>query len=323
MISRPCDPLSFLIPPPPLPLIVASLIPIHLSITLTDIVFIIPLIDISRAPCIDTITMFLVFYVFSLVFIRVESILLPGSTAVPETVSEIAFVKTAVGPEVFTVTVRFSHVESALVEISIGKFLYTLAVFETFSELPLISVSIDPDMYPHSISFIEFPLPNIIVALGSAPHSRTVFEATYPLSFIKLSIWPLEMPQTLRFPIDIKSCKGTSILKGLMSPPVFEIALPLPLILTTIVVKHDSFAMPFSVDEFAVEGSCSVFLEFEITRRGKTLHVDYIGMGTIVFKLLQKGFVGEEGGASEDRFFEGRIFIADCFTALHQYNRYN
>lgn len=87
----------------PIPLIAASITPIHFSIAMPHIIEVVPLIGVSTRPCKYAIATFFVVSIFSLIFIGLTWSSLPYSIAMPQTIFEIAFEKTAVGPIIFSI----------------------------------------------------------------------------------------------------------------------------------------------------------------------------------------------------------------------------
>lgn len=120
-----------------------------------------------------------------------------------QTVFEVTLEVAAILPIVLSVAIWFPSLILSFIEISICKFLRTLAMLQTLFEFSLISIPIDPDMHPIAFSFAHPPLPDIAVSFTALPHPRTMFESIEPLPLIKLSVWPTILPHPFRLPIHI------------------------------------------------------------------------------------------------------------------------
>jgi hypothetical protein len=153
-----------------------------------------------------------------------------------------------------------------------------------------------------------------------------MLHAIQPLSFVKLAIGPRISADTLRFAIDIKSFEDGSVGKLLKAFSVFEVVFPLPFVNSefswrflnlvkinkliifadegwALIVNHDSFAVPFSVDEIAIVDRLFVFFEFKLRGSMELLNVDILLIGLIVFEKVDKLLDGLWGLA--DRSYDG------------------
>ena len=219
--------LSMLYSSAPLAFIKTSITPVHLSIAIPHICFIVTLIDITSRPGKYAITIFLIISILSLIFITIPRALLPKPLAISQSIFEISLEIASIWPIILSISWRFPIWVKPFIDISVCKLLYTFSIFQTLFELSLIPVSVYPNMNSISICLSEFPLSYIRIPFSSSPHPRSMFHTINPFTLIKLSVRPGVSAYSFRFTIYIIPLVDTLIGKFLIACPMFIVILPI------------------------------------------------------------------------------------------------
>lgn len=109
--------------------IIASIVPDHLTLTMTQIIKKLAFVNVARTPFENTIATFSVVLVHALVLVTTLDAFMPSTLAVSQTAFECSFEDAPVAPNVLTLAVGFTTFVLAFVCIAIRKFLNSVAMF--------------------------------------------------------------------------------------------------------------------------------------------------------------------------------------------------
>lgn len=137
----------------------------HLSEPLSEVIHIVPFVDIPISPGKDSITLLFIVEPLSFILVASSRSLLPHTLTASEPILEISFEKTARGPVIFSITRWLSGFVHSFVRISVCESLDTLAVLQAISELALVAISIGPSMHPITFGLSYLPLADVGISL--------------------------------------------------------------------------------------------------------------------------------------------------------------
>jgi len=160
-----------LYPIKPFSLVITTVIPVHLSKIASEILFVISFIDIAARPCKDTVSMFLVLHILSLVFVTISRTFFPHSVSFPQSVPEASLKIAAIRPIIFSVSMWLPLGILSLVQISTCELLGSLSVLQTGLEVAFITIAVYPDMNAIAFGLPHPPFADIAVPFDTAPHA--------------------------------------------------------------------------------------------------------------------------------------------------------
>jgi hypothetical protein len=190
-----------------------------------------------------------------------------------QTFFEIAFVKAAIRPIVFSKTVKLSIEVVALIEIASDEFLRSFAVFDEAGEISFISTCFAFCIYAEACCFAFDPLADIGVSCLADPHSASVFIVIPPLTFIHLSLRPNILSLAIHFVLEVLSLIDTAVGENLVPIPMSLVCLPLSVVALSIMIKHDPFSFSFPPNVLSVVGCFLVLFKSEALILMKLSHV--------------------------------------------------
>ena len=176
----------------PLTAIDTSICPIHLTISLLDIVFIPPLVVASASPAELALTMLHILMVLTFVgvghFFRAR--FLPHAFAFFHTFDEDARVRVTICPAVLAITVGLAIVVLTEVHVSICKGVRSLSMPKAELPLAFIEVTVGPLVLAVAMRLVLDPLADIAVTSGTLPNTVSVLDAIDPLAIVSVAVGP-------------------------------------------------------------------------------------------------------------------------------------
>jgi hypothetical protein len=136
-------------------------------------------------------------------------------------------------------------------------------MFQTGLKIAFVSVPIHPDMHTISIRLPHLPLSHVTVTLATLPHPRTMLQSVHPLPLVKFAITPSIFTDPFRLSVHVLPVIDTAVGKLLEAQSLLVIALPITLIDSLVLVKHNSLAVPLAINDLPVIGRLPKFLQFE------------------------------------------------------------
>lgn len=168
-----------------------SIVPNHFSIAHSDIVCIVPLVNIARLPLKNTESVLQVVLKFSFVLVAIQCLVfLPFAFSLFNTGFVIAHVARSIFPFVKSFATRFALVVLALECISICKNVCALSVFERIHPRPFVTIAIDPAMHSLALNVALPPLAAVAISVYASPNTKPGFDARVPFTFINFSVAP-------------------------------------------------------------------------------------------------------------------------------------
>ena len=159
----------------PFAFIAGAIFPVHLSVAVTLIILVAPLVIVARFPGKQTHSVLLVVLVVALVHIAVLVIetLLPFAFSSFESIFEVADVNAAIFPFVLALSFWLSHVVRSGETITVCKNVGTLSVLQTILPFSFVPVPIFPLMNAISRSFGLSPFADIAITEDAFPNALT------------------------------------------------------------------------------------------------------------------------------------------------------
>jgi hypothetical protein len=285
----------------PLSFVHVSIVPVHFTVALPDIVWETSHVFAAVRPCKYAITLLFLIQVLSIVSVWILIAgFFPNSFTVSQTIFEIAFVWTAVAPIVLSVSMRLSVFIGAAISVTVGKFFDAFSMFETLFELAFVSISINPSMDSVSVCFSVVPLSNVGVTLGASPNPGPAFETIDPLALINLSIFPFVLSVAVGFSFEIRAIVKGGVGELFISLALFIVVLPLSLIDSAIGIEHDPKAILFVLLDFSQKYALSISFGLDMGDFPEWGESDVFRRGLIVVEVLNE-FI--------DGFFDVGFFI--------------
>ena len=112
----------------PLSFVIAAITPKHLPILISQVLGIISFINISIRPCEDSIAVFFIVSVISLVFICVARSFLPNSLSLSHSIFKMPFEKAARCPVILSIPIWLAFRIGSFVKIAVRKLFNSLAI---------------------------------------------------------------------------------------------------------------------------------------------------------------------------------------------------
>lgn len=217
------------------------------------IIEIIAFVNVPTSPCKDSCSSFFVLFIFSIVNIAILVIAMgfPFTSAVLQPFLEFSDVYWTRSPFVFAFAVRFSIKIFSSIHISCIERVCPLTMLQAHVPLPLIPVSVWPCMDSVTMSLRGTPLADVRITPSSLPDAISLLETLVPLAIINLSIFP--SVDSLTMGLAILELAKVSIAIGIPfeSFSVPQISIPKAFVLPSVPVPHDSFPVPFPLDDSA------------------------------------------------------------------------
>lgn len=144
----------------PLSLVAAAISPVHLSVSVSFIVFVAAFVHVSTFPGESPKSVFLIVDVLSFIVVAVGRIrtFFPFTMSVFHSVFELAYIDGGVFPFVLARSTRLTIHILTYVRISVCKNVRSLTVLQTKLPLAFVSVTVFPLMHAIPISFALGPL---------------------------------------------------------------------------------------------------------------------------------------------------------------------
>jgi hypothetical protein len=229
----------------PRTLIERSVCPLHFTVALLNVVFVVALKLASSCPLEFTIPVLHIINVVPLVLIYFALLFhwfLPNTFALLLTLLEDAAVDVAVGPPVLPHTLCDTVPILAQVYISICEHITALTVSKRVAPLAFKSVAVGPLVHTISVSHVYFPLTNIATASCVFPHAIAMFKSIKPIPIIGVSVDPLVNTFTLHLTFIVISKVDIPVTKPLIALSVSFVLEPGSLKVPRIVVYTNSKA---------------------------------------------------------------------------------
>lgn len=248
----------------PLTLVDTGISPLHLTIAISFIIFVLSFVDIPTGPSENTKSMLLVETVVPFVLIALWSFpTLPSSLTMLQPILELSNVEGPILPGVLSFAFGLSILVLTGVNISVSKDIGALTVLQTAFPLPLIPVSVFPSVHSVAFSLGMSPLSNVGIIVESSPNSIAMLKSLVPFSVVDLSVAPGVDSLAVSF-----TCLELPIVRVIVwvpfkSPPTPQIVFPFTFELSSILVPHDSFSISLPIDNLAFE-DCIRVLPFYV-----------------------------------------------------------
>lgn len=132
-------------------------------------------------PSINSIPMFLIFIIISLINIPLSWF--PNSFPFKMTFMEISFIRRTINPFIFsynktkiTLPIKKSFMIKSFILIAISKFLDSISIFFIFNKGSLINIALKSDINTISIHVVIFPLTKIHISVIKIHDSMSIFK---------------------------------------------------------------------------------------------------------------------------------------------------
>lgn len=233
----------------PLTLVDTPVSPVHLSVPMSLVIQIVSFVDVATSPPKLTIAMLVVHKVLSFIAVRLDiwPALLPNSFAMFHTIFKRTCVHTSILPFVATITFWFPLLVLPYVNISICEDVSSLAVLQTVLPLSLVSITILPCVNPVPVSFRVQPLSYVRVSIYPFPDSVSFLHPVLPLSIKYLAWVPVINSLAMSFALVELPFIPVSIWVPFKPATSSLIVDPFPLVDSSILIDHDSFAISHAV----------------------------------------------------------------------------
>ena len=236
----------------PFTLVTATIGPVHFAIAVPLVLLVLALIYVSARPLEHPIAVLLVIQVVTLIAVALRS-----SCAAPLALTffhacfEVTHVTCAVTPGILTFAIGLPIYVFARVGISIDKYVCSRSVLKAHVPFPLIPIAILPRVHPIAMCFALVPLTYVTVIEKSAPNAVPVLQSCRPLAVINLSVDPSINALSIGFSHLEISIVAVAVWVALKAFAMSQIFLPLPLILASIGVLHDSTPVTLTICHYA------------------------------------------------------------------------
>lgn len=233
----------------PIPAVYGTVLPVHLTVALLDVIDIVALVMAASVPLELSVAVLLVVLVATLVLIAVlVAALLPLSLSILLAIIELAHVRIAVGPGILTIALCLTVKVFTNVCVSDDELVTTLAMAKASFPLTFIDVSVGPRVLTESVRLVVVPLTCILVAFRlRVPRTVSCLLTLMPKAIIYISICPRISSLTVHATHFILTFEYVLVAENFEAHAMAFVRVPLSLVQSTRLVADDAFTFALSV----------------------------------------------------------------------------
>ena len=237
--------------------------PVHLAITVSEVVRVAADVVIATLPAEFAFTVLLVIQVvaFVLIALRVRLLLQPMTFSILLAFLEVSGVDGARLPLVLAITVRLSILVLTSICVLVCKVVCSLSIFERCSPLSFVLVTVGPLMNTIAPDFVISPLAHVTVVVETLPDSETVLAALNPFAVVDFSTGPCVNTFSVRLVVEVAAQVLRTILIDFKALPASLVILPLSLVEPSALIYLNTIPMPLTfLFTNLASINCSIFV---------------------------------------------------------------